>query len=63
MDILIANLKKNATTLVQQVTRNSEAITQIREIRMDTVAPSITQRAYLLGLPRDVVPRSVLHVA
>ena len=48
MDILIANLYKNAATVCQQVFGNNQAVTQIGEVGVDTECPCIAVRPNLL---------------
>ena len=62
MNILIANLHKDRSTLTQQIPRHRQPIPQIRQIRMNSVPPRIPKRLHLLGLAADVLRIAVLHV-
>ena len=56
MNILIANLYKNATRISKQLMCHREAIAQVRQIGMDALAPSITIGFDLFGLARTMLP-------
>src|SRR5579872_3718587 len=63
MHILITNLDKNRARIRKQVPRDGQAVAQIRQIRVDTIAPGVAEGLDLLGLAGDVLDISVPDVA
>ena len=54
MQVLVANLNKNAARIREQLTRDNEAIAHVREIGVNPKSPRIAKRSDLLRLTSDV---------
>src|ERR1017187_4531797 len=62
MHIFVADLDKNGAGIGEQVAGDSESVTKVGEVAVDTVAPGVAEGFDLLGLAGDVVGLAVLHV-
>ena len=63
MNIFIPNLDKNRSALGQQIASHGQPVAKIGQIRVDAVAPSVTEGLDLLWLAGDVIGLAVAHVA
>ncbi|EME67985.1 hypothetical protein H261_20749 [Paramagnetospirillum caucaseum] len=63
VDILVADLHEDGATISQQITGNSQAISQIGQIGVDAVPPCVAEGSDLLRFAGDVVLVAVLHIA
>src|SRR5882672_6133625 len=63
MDIFVADLHEYGAGIREQIAGDGEAVTEIREVAMNTVAPRITESLYLLRFAGDVAGVAILHVA
>src|SRR5205823_1623810 len=63
VDVFVAYLNEERTGVSEEIAGNDEPVAQVREITVDSVAPSVTKRFDLLWLASDVISLAVLHVA
>ena len=63
MDVLIADLHKATSALVQQLLGEQQPVAQIAQIRMNPQLPRIAEGAYLFRLGSQVGILAVRHVA
>ena len=63
MHVLIPDLYEDAAAFRQQVPRHGQPIPQVRQVRVNAVAPRVPERLHLLRLAGDVGGVAVLHVA
>ena len=57
------SMHEHRSTLRQQVVGHGQPVTQVAQVRVDAIAPSVPKRLHLLGLTGDVLGLAVLHVA
>lgn len=62
VNILVTDLHEDGTALRQQITGNRESVSQIREVRMDAVAPCVSEGSHLLGFAGDVLGLAVSYI-
>ena len=63
MDIFIADLHEDGAGIVKEIAGDGEAVTEVREIAVDAVAPGVAESFDLLRLAGDVAGVAVRHVA
>src|SRR5262245_36823469 len=63
MTIVLADLHEDRARFDEKITSDGEAISEIGEIAMDAVPPSVAECLDLFRLAGDVVAPSVFHVA
>src|SRR6266480_2210295 len=63
MHVFVADLHKDRAGLSEQVTRYTQAVSEICKVTMNAVSPGVTERLHLLRLARDMQGITVPHVA
>src|SRR5262249_35848374 len=62
MFVLIANLNENGACVFEQLLRHRKAISQICQIRVNSIPPGIPKRLHLLRLAGHVLDVAILYI-
>ena len=63
VDVFITDLYEDGTGISEEIAGDGEAVAEVGEVAVNTVAPRIPERLHLLWLTGNVVGLSVLYVA